>query len=149
MIELDHTALNSPDPPPPEPAKPILASQLLELEKKQRKRFTGKGRDERISTGCREIDGILGGGCERGIVVGISAEGGEGRLVSDFLLFEMLQLEQQLEHLPGAAGGRRGISGPMKPRPQARRISLPSSFAGVIIVIFMGLVGGFVSDRAS
>jgi predicted ATP-dependent serine protease len=85
MIRIDHTALNSPEPPPPEPAKPILASQLLELEKKQRKRFTEQGRDERISTGCSEVDEILGGGCERGIVVGISAEGGEGRLVSDFI----------------------------------------------------------------
>lgn len=85
MVEIDHTALSNPDPPPPEPAKPILASQLLELEKIQRKRFTGHGRDERISTACSEIDEILGGGCERGIVVGISAEGGEGRLVGSFL----------------------------------------------------------------
>jgi hypothetical protein len=88
MIEIDHTVVNNPDPPPPEPAKPILASQLLELERKQRKRFTGQGRDERISTGCGEINEILGGGCERGIVVGISAEGGEGRLVCGFLSFK-------------------------------------------------------------
>jgi hypothetical protein len=72
------------DPSLPEPAKPILASQLLELEKKHRKRFTKQGRDERISTECGEIDEILGGGFERGIVVGISAEGGEGRLVGAF-----------------------------------------------------------------
>lgn len=83
MIEIDHEALNNPDPPPPEPARPILASQLLELEQKQRKRFSEQGK-ERISTGCGEVDEILGGGCERGIVVGISAEGGEGRLVGDF-----------------------------------------------------------------
>jgi RecA/RadA recombinase len=81
MIEIDHATLNNPEPASPEAAKPILASQLLELEKKQRKRFTKRGGDERISTGCGEIDEILGGGCERGIVVGISAEGGEGRLV--------------------------------------------------------------------
>lgn len=84
MIEIDHAALNNPDPPPPEPAKPILASQLLALEKKHRKRFTEQGRDERILTGCGEIDEILGGGFERGIVVGISADGGEGRLVGAF-----------------------------------------------------------------
>jgi RecA/RadA recombinase len=86
MMEIDHTAVNNPDSPPSEPVKPILASQLLELEKKQRKRFTGQGRDERISTGCGEIDEILGRGCERGIVVGISAEGGEGRLVCGIFL---------------------------------------------------------------
>jgi predicted ATP-dependent serine protease len=85
MTEIGHIALNNPDPPPPEPAKPILASQLLELERKQRRRFTEQGRDEKISAGCSEIDEILGGGCERGIVVGISAEGGEGRLVRGFL----------------------------------------------------------------
>jgi hypothetical protein len=84
MIEIDHDALNNQDPSLPEPAKPILASQLLELEKKHRKRFTKQGRDERISTECGEIDEILGGGFERGIVVGISAEGGEGRLVGAF-----------------------------------------------------------------
>ena len=82
MYEIDHAALNNPDPPPPEPAKPILASHILELEKKQRARFSTNGGDERVSTGCSEIDQVLGFGCERGIVVGISAEGGEGRLVS-------------------------------------------------------------------
>jgi hypothetical protein len=84
MFEIDHTALLNPDQPPPEPAKPILASQLLELEKKQRRRFTKQGKDERISTGCGEIDEVLGGGCERGIVVGISAEGVEGLFVCAF-----------------------------------------------------------------
>ncbi|KAN0119755.1 hypothetical protein V8E51_001963 [Hyaloscypha variabilis] len=86
MFEIDHTALLNPDQPPPEPAKPILASQLLELEKKQRRRFTKQGKDERISTGCGEIDEVLGGGCERGIVVGISAEGVEGLFISLHLL---------------------------------------------------------------
>ena len=76
MIEIDHTAL-----PPPEPARAILASHLLGIEEMQRKRFSGRG--ERISTECGEIDDyMLGGGCERGIVLGISAEAGEGRLVS-------------------------------------------------------------------
>ena len=68
--------------PAPDPAKPILASQLLDLEEKQRKRFTSHGRDERLRTECDEIDDLFGGGIERGVVVGISAEGVEGRLVS-------------------------------------------------------------------
>ena len=93
MIEIDHEALNDPAPPPPEPAKPILASQLLDLEQKQRKRFSEQGKDERISTGCGEMDEILGGGCERGIVVGISGEGGEGRLVGDFFKHVYLWVE--------------------------------------------------------
>ena len=84
MYEIDHAALNSSDPPPLEPAKPILASHLLELEKKQRRKFSPNGVDERISTECAEIDEVLGCGCERGIVVGISADGGEGRLVCAF-----------------------------------------------------------------
>ena len=76
MIEIDHTAV-----PPPEPATPILASNLLALEEKQRERFSGRG--EKIGTGCGEIDDyMLRGGFERGIVVGISTEAGEGRLVS-------------------------------------------------------------------
>jgi predicted ATP-dependent serine protease len=76
MIEIDHTAL-----PPPEPARPILASHLLAIEEKQRKRFSSRG--ERIRTGCEEIDDyMLGGGFERGILVGISTDTGEGRLVS-------------------------------------------------------------------
>jgi hypothetical protein len=82
MPEVDHTVT-----PPLEPAKPILSSQLLELELKQRQRFSGRG--ERISTGCKEIDDyVLGGdGLERGIVVGISGESSEGRLVSDINCF--------------------------------------------------------------
>jgi hypothetical protein len=80
MTEIDHTAL-----PPPEPATPILASQLLAIEEKQRTRFASRG--ETIRIGCGEIDDyMLGGGCERGVVVGISAEGGEGRLVSWFYI---------------------------------------------------------------
>ncbi len=73
----------------PEPAKPILASHLLDLEKKQRLRFIEKG-GERISTGCPEIDEILDGGIERGIVLGISADDVEGKLVgtSCFILLE-------------------------------------------------------------
>jgi predicted ATP-dependent serine protease len=85
MIEIDHTTRNNSDQPALEPAKPILANQLLELEKKQRKRFTENGRNERISTGCSEIDEVIGGGFERGTMVGMSAEGGEGRLVCGFL----------------------------------------------------------------
>jgi hypothetical protein len=76
MTELDHTA-----PPPPEPARPILASDMLAVEEKQRARFAASG--ERIGVRCGEIDDyLLEGGFERGIVVGISAEGEEGQLVS-------------------------------------------------------------------
>ena len=82
MAEIDHAALASP-PPEPGPARPILASQLLDLEEKQRRRFCEKGSDGRVKTGCGEIDEVLGGGFERGIVVGLSTEGNEGRLVSD------------------------------------------------------------------
>jgi len=81
MIEIDPTIA-----PEPKPATPILASQLLELEEKQRTRFTRDGKSERLGTACAEIDELLGGeGVERGIVVGISADGGEGRLVSVFI----------------------------------------------------------------
>jgi hypothetical protein len=64
------------------PAQPIVASNLLESEEMQRQRFAGKG--ETISTACAVVDeSVLGeGGVERGIVLGISAEGLEGRLVS-------------------------------------------------------------------
>ena len=67
----------------PQPAKPILASHLLELEELRRKKFTSNGRPLRLSSGCAEIDSLLGGeGIERGIVVGISSDGDDGRLVS-------------------------------------------------------------------
>jgi hypothetical protein len=70
-----------------EAAQPISASSLLHLEEKQRGRFTSK--EERISTGCLEVDESVlgGGGLDRGIVLGISAEGGEGRLVSESALY--------------------------------------------------------------
>lgn len=81
MIEIDHALQTARSEP--EPAKPILASQLLELEVKQRTRFTCDRKPERLSTACTEIDELLGGnGIERGVVVGISGEGGDGRLVS-------------------------------------------------------------------
>lgn len=79
MVEIDHSTLPQPEP---EPAIPMLASTLLELEEKQRTRFTRRGLPERLGSGCEEVDEILGGGIERGIMMGISAEGIEGRLVS-------------------------------------------------------------------
>ncbi|KAG0651375.1 hypothetical protein D0Z07_1636 [Hyphodiscus hymeniophilus] len=80
MIEIDHTAV-----PLPEPATPVLASYLLNIEEKQRTRFSARG--DKIRSGCNEIDDhMLGGGFERGILVGISAEAGEGRLISLHLL---------------------------------------------------------------
>jgi hypothetical protein len=77
MDEADQTATD--------PAKPILASSLLDLEEKQRRRFAGKG--ERVSTGCTVVDECVlgGGGLERGIVLGISSEDLDGRLVSGAL----------------------------------------------------------------
>jgi hypothetical protein len=89
MVEIYHAALVSP-PPEPEPARPILASQLLDLEEKQRRRFCENGSKGRVKTGSGEIDEVLGGGFERGIVVGLSAEGNEGRLVSDTSLLIVL-----------------------------------------------------------
>lgn len=69
----------------PQPAKPILASHLLQLEQQRRKRFTSNGRSERLSSGCAEIDVLLGGqGVERGVVVGVSGDGDDGRLVSPY-----------------------------------------------------------------
>jgi hypothetical protein len=67
---------------PLEPAEPMLASSLLDAEERQRRRFAGKG--ERLSTGCTIVDDAVlgGGGLERGIVLGISADDLEGRLVS-------------------------------------------------------------------
>lgn len=64
------------------PAEPMLASSLLDAEERRRRRFAGKG--ERLSTGCTVVDDAVlgGGGLERGIVLGISAEDLEGRLVS-------------------------------------------------------------------
>ena len=82
MTEKDHATPASPSPEP-EAATPILASQLLGLEEKQRKKFSADGNAQRVKTGCEEVDEILGGGVERGIVVGISAEGNEGGIVSE------------------------------------------------------------------
>jgi len=78
MIDIDHTTA-----PTPKSAIPILASDLLAIEEKQRMRFSARG--DRFMIGCAEIDDyLLRGGFERGTIVGISAEAGEGRLVSVF-----------------------------------------------------------------
>jgi hypothetical protein len=96
MIEIDHTAL-------PEPAKPVLASHLLVIEENQRKRFAEQGL-ERVKTGCAEVDDyVLGGGFERGIVVGLSGEGNEGRLVGAYLhpLFVRMGSNRVIRKAPG------------------------------------------------
>lgn len=85
MSEKDPSLLNG-DEQPPEPARPILASYLLELEEKQRRRFPEDGKGDKVKTWCGEIDELLGGGFERGILAGISADGSEGRLVGSFHL---------------------------------------------------------------
>lgn len=83
MIDIDHA--KEAEQLGPEPSRAILASHLLDLEEKQRKRFTGPGRAARVSAGCAVVDELLGGnGVERGVVLGISGEGTEGRLVSGF-----------------------------------------------------------------
>ncbi|KAH8811440.1 hypothetical protein F5884DRAFT_274361 [Xylogone sp. PMI_703] len=82
--------------------EPILASHLLELETRNRAKFTGDGRVVRLRTGCEGIDEYVlgGGGVERGVVMGVSAGGEEGcgdvgRVVSLHLLASVLlsQLE--------------------------------------------------------
>ncbi|KAJ5053942.1 uncharacterized protein L3040_000232 [Drepanopeziza brunnea f. sp. 'multigermtubi'] len=92
MRHIDHNFLSNQPPPPPEPAAPILASHLLELEEKQHQRFERNGGSGRLSTGCRDIDELLGGGIERGVVLGLSSsvEGFEGRLLSLHILASAL-----------------------------------------------------------
>ncbi|KAF8848676.1 hypothetical protein BDZ45DRAFT_635456, partial [Acephala macrosclerotiorum] len=104
--------------PEQEPATPMLASTLLELEEKQRTRFTRHGRPERLSSGCEEVDEILGGGVERGIVMGISAEGTEGRMISLHLLTSIL-----LSHLSAHAS-----HSPQKSNTKATIIDTTGSF---------------------
>jgi len=53
------------------PALPILASALLDAEERKRGKFGG-----RIKTRC-ELDDVLGGGFERGSVVGMSQSEGQ------------------------------------------------------------------------
>ena len=56
----------------------MTAERLLAVEMEQRERFSEFG--ERIMTGCEEIDEVvLGGGLERGVVVGLSADASEGQ----------------------------------------------------------------------
>ncbi|KAG9228227.1 hypothetical protein BJ875DRAFT_389838 [Amylocarpus encephaloides] len=105
MSEVDHGA-QLPQEAALEPAKPITADLLLGIEEKQRVRFGGG----KVKTGCVVLDEVLGGetrgrgdadgdgkgngggGLERGIVVGVSAEGreGEGVLISLNLIATML-----------------------------------------------------------
>lgn len=93
MIKIDHSA-RAEDVSPPVPSLAILADQLLELEERQRARFSEEdGGLSRIKTGCLEIDNYVlcggknesDGGFERGVVVGLSAADGDeslgGRLV--------------------------------------------------------------------
>ncbi|KAK6587255.1 hypothetical protein PZA11_000545 [Diplocarpon coronariae] len=84
MIPIDPNLPHTRPPSAPESAMPILASHLLELEETQRRQLTGLAGAERLGTGCQNIDELLGGGVERGVVLGLSssAEALEGRLIS-------------------------------------------------------------------
>ncbi|PBP26448.1 hypothetical protein BUE80_DR002686 [Diplocarpon rosae] len=84
MIYLDRSLPHTLPPSSPESAMPMLASHLLELEEEQRRKFTGEGGEERLRTGCKDIDEMLGGGVERGVMLGVSSnvKGCEGRLLS-------------------------------------------------------------------
>ncbi|CZT03314.1 uncharacterized protein RAG0_10110 [Rhynchosporium agropyri] len=123
MIHIDHSLLTNAPPSPPKPALPIIASHLLALEEKQRKRFSGKGRPERLSAGCREVDEVLGGGVERGVVLGISAgvEDKEARLLSLHLLASVL-----LPSRPSLSSNHQSTSQP--PRTKAIIIDTSGSF---------------------
>ncbi|KAA8569061.1 hypothetical protein EYC84_000732 [Monilinia fructicola] len=88
MIKIDHSA-RAEDVSPPVPSLAILADQLLELEERQRARFSEEdGGLSRIKTGCLEIDNYVlcggknesDGGFERGVVVGLSAADGDESL---------------------------------------------------------------------
>ncbi|KAA8569060.1 hypothetical protein EYC84_000732 [Monilinia fructicola] len=102
MIKIDHSA-RAEDVSPPVPSLAILADQLLELEERQRARFSEEdGGLSRIKTGCLEIDNYVlcggknesDGGFERGVVVGLSAADGDeslgGRLISLNLIASVL-----------------------------------------------------------
>ncbi|CAG8983437.1 hypothetical protein HYALB_00000606 [Hymenoscyphus albidus] len=89
---------------PPEPAKPFTADLLLTLELQHHQRFGGPNQErQRVSTGCEVLDTLFDGGesvergrgVGRGTVVGLSAEGREGVLLSLNLLASLL-----IPHLP-------------------------------------------------
>lgn len=61
----------SEQPAPPRPALPILASSLLAAEERRGTAFSIEC-GERVSTRCGQLDELLGGGFERGTVVGLS-----------------------------------------------------------------------------
>ncbi|CAG8958036.1 hypothetical protein HYFRA_00000380, partial [Hymenoscyphus fraxineus] len=97
MSHLNHSPINPTTPP--EPTKPITADLLLTLELQQHQRFGGPNQErQRVSTGCEVLDTLFDGGesvergrgVERGSVVGVSAEGREGVLLSLNLLVSLL-----------------------------------------------------------
>ncbi|KAI9644369.1 hypothetical protein NHQ30_007726 [Ciborinia camelliae] len=98
MIERDNTA-QAEASYSPEPAQPITADRLLELEERQRARFGGKnGGLARLKVGCPEIDDYvlcgckdkLNGGFERGIVVGLSTADGDESLGSRLISLNLI-----------------------------------------------------------
>lgn len=67
------SAFHRPQPPDPSRPKPVSASALARTEKQRRDLIKSLGP---CRTGCEDLDQhvLLGGGFERGSVVGISAE---------------------------------------------------------------------------
>ncbi len=65
---------------------PVLGATLFKQEIERRKKLHGRGV---MPTGCSEIDDalLLGGGFERGCVIGVSAEEVDFGVLVSFLLF--------------------------------------------------------------
>ncbi|RKF62669.1 hypothetical protein OnM2_031029 [Erysiphe neolycopersici] len=75
--------------------KPIQGNYLLSLEETYAKKNLRDKTERIVNSGCLAIDDLLGGGLERGNVIGLSCEGIEGRIFSFNLLSSILitQLE--------------------------------------------------------
>lgn len=90
-LALPHTQTQTPPLPVPTTTRqvelgPVPAATLYDLEVSRRRRELRRSRRGPLRTGCREVDeeALLGGGFERGSVVGVSAEEGDfGVLVSE------------------------------------------------------------------
>ncbi|POS85935.1 hypothetical protein EPUL_004091 [Erysiphe pulchra] len=70
--------------------KPIQGSHLISLEEKYRKKNVRDDTETIVNSGCLAIDNLLGGGLERGNIIGLSCEGIEGRIFYFNLLSSVL-----------------------------------------------------------